>query len=109
MITDLTMDGKSVEYGSNSFLKNHAWQTQCYSTPKSNPTSVFLTTKLPQTETPLFFPTMSHSNILSPMHMLKDMAPTPKEVCQKEVIGERVREKKVKEKEDLHPLRVASP
>ncbi len=37
------------------------------------------------------------------------MAPTPKEVCQKEVIGEWVKEKKVKEKEDLHPLRVTSP
>ncbi len=77
-------------------------QTQCYSTPKNNPTSIFLTTKLPQIETPLFSPTKSHSNVLSPMHMLKDMARTPKEVCQKEVIGKRVREKKVKEKEDLH-------
>jgi len=40
--------------------------------------------------------------------MLKDMAPTPKEVCQKEVIGKRVKEKKVKEKEDLHPPQVAN-
>jgi hypothetical protein len=105
MIANLTMDGKSIEYGSNNFLRNPTWQTQCYS---SNPTLVFLTIKLPQTKLPLFSPTKSHSNVLLPMHMLKYMAPTPKEVCQKEVIGKRVKEKKVKEKEDLHPPRVAN-
>jgi hypothetical protein len=78
MIANLTMDGKSIEYGSNNFLRNATWQTQCYS---SNPTLVFLTIKLPQTKLPLFSPTKSHSNVLLPMHMLKYMAPTPKEVC----------------------------
>jgi len=103
------MDGKSIEYGSNKLhRKSRMENSMLFNTWKQSHSNL-LNHKIVTDRNLLILSTKSHSNVLSPMHKLKDMAPTPQKVCQNEVIRKRVKEKKVKEKEDLHPPQVASP
>jgi hypothetical protein len=101
MVANLTKDDKCIKYGSNNFMGD-ALQSQCYSTPKYSPITIFSSTNLP------WIRTKSHSSP-SP-NDLQGKSLVPKEFPKKEVKEKRVHEKKVQDEANMgQRLLVASP